>query len=506
MLKPKAMDEDLSDLMYVFKKNTTLIILLFLVIFAAIVTYTLTTTPIFESKTLVVVSAQDTSGYLLGSSSSKINLETQAQIIQSAAVLEHAYNEVKANFDVNVKTVENSFVIEIITQAANPLTAQKAANEVAKAYVLYTATAKKNDAENVKSFINEQLTVYNSELEQLNKLYHNISNGDDLGEDEVLILRNLDQEIKAKEDLVLSLLSRREEVGIIAREDGTSIKIIEEARLPQAPIKPNIPLNLIAGLLLSAAISYGLAYFKEYIRDVFKSQEQTEMILNIPIIGSLPFVKNKKGDPMYTYLIQHKKRGGEYAEKMRVLRTNLLFSLKENNQKVVAITSPQKGDGKSTTVINLALSLAHNNVRVLLVDANMRNPYVNKVFKKQYEKIGLTDVILGKHRLINVIRKTTLKNLDLIFTGKTNSYPGEMFNSKKMKSLCQSLKEMPYDVILIDNTSLRYTESALMAANTQGVVMVIGHDKTRKEEALHAKAALEKVKSNIIGFVYNFDD
>jgi capsular exopolysaccharide synthesis family protein len=195
---------------------------------------------------------------------------------------------------------------------------------------------------------------------------------------------------------------------------------------------------------------------------------------------------------------------GPFAESIRMLRTNVMFYLKEKNIKLISINSPQKNDGKTTIAINLAMELARESKKVLLVDANLRNPALNRVFDITEEEEGLSEVIRGEAKLDKAIKKTSHKNLYLLSAGKHNHVPGHLLSPEKLKEVFKQLKASDFDVVLFDNTSLKYSESISVSASSQGVLFIIAHDKTNKELVLKSKATLAKVKAHVIGLVINF--
>jgi len=323
--------------------------------------------------------------------------------------------------------------------------------------------------------------------------------------------QSLEQNIAAKETLYSTLLSRREEVGIVEKENSMDIKIIQRAVPTNKPVKPNIPLNIFIGIILGIMTGFGVAFSKEYIRNTFKSVEEIEKTFGPVIIGKVPIaqsfnkvifkVGNKKKTKKYPFISI--KKNSEFAESMHMLRTNVLFYARDKNIKIVSITSPTEQEGKSTTCANLALSLAESNIKTLLVDANIRNPTQNSIFNIP-QKPGLSEVILGQSTLGDVIHMTKQGNLDIIPAGSVNYSPSRLFGSNQMKKVIETIKKMQYQIIIFDNSSLNCAESTVMARDSDASLFVIALDKTKKDLAVPGKNALDKVNVNIMGVVVTF--
>ncbi len=321
--------------------------------------------------------------------------------------------------------------------------------------------------------------------------------------DNQLEKKSLESKIEAKEKLYNFLLSRREEVSILSKESASGIRIVQPAQLPVEPYKPNIPINLSFGALAGLVVGLGFAFIKENIRNTYRSIKAIEEDFDTVTLGVIPYTKSFKNigkSDKSKFPLLEKNPDQFFAESIRMLRTNVKFLLKDTDMKILSITSPEIGDGKSTVAANLAMALAQNDMKVLLVDANIRNPTLNKMLA-QPKTPGLTDVILGNSELADAIRKTSLENLFLLRAGSESRYPSELFGSNTMKKLVNKMRSMTYDVVIFDNSSLIYSESAAMAQDSDGALMVVALDKTNKDSARQAKADLEKVGVNIIGLI-----
>jgi capsular exopolysaccharide synthesis family protein len=185
-----------------------------------------------------------------------------------------------------------------------------------------------------------------------------------------------------------------------------------------------------------------------------------------------------------------------------MLRTNIEFSTITDKPQIIMVTSSKPGEGKSITCANMAVSFAQANKRVLLIDADLRKPAQHHIFTISNHK-GLTTVLFNQQEPKDIIQYTNTENLSVITAGPTRHNPSELLSSKLMGTLLEKMRET-YDVIIIDTPSIMsVTDAQIVAAQSDGVVLVIESGKVKKELVLKAKASLENVQAKLIGVVLN---
>jgi polysaccharide biosynthesis transport protein len=220
------MDEEfeLKDFYNQVKKNKFIAISIFLLIFISVITYSLLTSPIYEAKSRVIVTNQDQTSYLLESTFSKIDLETQREIILSSSVLNTVYTKFsEEEFQLKVEPIKDSNVIEITVESTNPESAMKIANEIAKSYVFYTKDARKKEAIEVTSFISEQLKRYKKELDLLNTEILEFESKKGNYDFEIESLQEfLNQQTENKEKIKNDLDSLKDDIKIYKNQENLS--------------------------------------------------------------------------------------------------------------------------------------------------------------------------------------------------------------------------------------------------------------------------------------------
>lgn len=191
------------------------------------------------------------------------------------------------------------------------------------------------------------------------------------------------------------------------------------------------------------------------------------------------------------------------AEAYRILRTNIEFSNIDKNIKTILVTSAQQNEGKSTAISNLASTFASlENKKVLIIDCDLRNPSVHKMFNVSNIS-GLTDVLTGQKDIEKCIEKTKVKNLDILKAGKIPPNPSEILQSKKMRNFMEVIKEY-YDYIFIDSPPVGIvTDASILAQYADGTILLVAANEADIEAVKVAKERLEGVNANILGAILN---
>lgn len=251
----------LSDYIKLIGKHWIWAIFSFIIVFGAILAYTLTSSPVYESKSLVAITGQDQASFLFGNSAAPkvTDIETQKVVIQSSNVMYAVYSRHKyGSFSFNVNTVKGTNIIEIDVQSNNPTNSATIANDITATYVKHISEQRIEDAQKNLNVISGMLSQYDTEISSLNSkaaYYKNL--GARINRTDQILYQNIQSEIIAKNQVYNALLEKREEAMLTTSLNSTNLKIIEYANVPQNPIKPNVQLNIILGIIigLGAAIA-----------------------------------------------------------------------------------------------------------------------------------------------------------------------------------------------------------------------------------------------------------
>lgn len=200
-------------------------------------------------------------------------------------------------------------------------------------------------------------------------------------------------------------------------------------------------------------------------------------------------------------LIVEKEPKSVISESFRTLRTNLQYSSLDKEYKIIVITSPNQGDGKTTIASNLALTLAEGEKKVILIDCDLRKPSIHRNFKIS-NKIGLSQVLLGEENF-NIASKKYKDNITILTSGHIPPNPAEAVASDKMGKFLKLLRE-EFDYIILDTPPvLIVTDSQILSTKADGTILVVRAEKTKKDEVRESIRLLKQVNANIIGTVLN---
>ena len=190
------------------------------------------------------------------------------------------------------------------------------------------------------------------------------------------------------------------------------------------------------------------------------------------------------------------------SEAYRTIRTGIEFSNLDKDLKIICITSSKKDEGKTTVLSNLGVSFAKIDRKVLLIDADLRNPSISKMFDTSNTQ-GLMDILLGKRNIQDCVKKTKQENLYILTGGTIPPNPAEVLSSKKMSEFIESIKD-EYDYIFIDSPPVGVvSDASIISAYSDGVIFVVGANEVDSNLAKIAKERLDSVKANIVGVILN---
>jgi capsular exopolysaccharide synthesis family protein len=273
----------------------------------------------------------------------------------------------------------------------------------------------------------------------------------------------------------------------------TVVSIIEPARADSTPVRPKKTLNIILGIVIGLVVGIGLAFFIEYLDTSVKTIDDVERALQAPVLGVIP---------QNVGLLLNEGAESPHAEAYRVLRTNLLFSRKDEKLNTVCVVSAGAGEGKSTTILNLATVFAQSGQRVLLVDSDLRRPTLHKMLKVS-NNLGLTNCLLKQNSLEEVIQTTSLPMLDILPSGKLPSSSLGILSSAQMRDLITELKRR-YDFVLFDSPPIMgVSDASILASEVDMTIQVIQYRRYPQPMNIRAKQMVEKVGGNLVGIVLN---
>lgn len=327
----------------------------------------------------------------------------------------------------------------------------------------------------------------------------------------------LDRERQVNEKYYILMKTKLQESRITEASKISNVRIIDPAIPPEKPVKPKKKMNLLLGLFLGLGAGVGIAFIRDYLDHSIKSGEDLQR-LGLTAIAIIPTIDVKSAVEKIGKVYKDKNNGEEVlvkarlvshydpksavAEAYRTLRTNIQFMSPDRPIKSLLVTSAGPGDGKSTTVINIAITFANLGKKVLLIDADLRKPIQHKVFEFQRAP-GLTHLLIENLPDEEVIHQTEVPNLDLITCGDIPPNPSELLASQRLKNFMERAREK-YDIILFDTPPvIAVTDATVLSQLTDAILLVVRAGSTDLRVLERSIELLRQVKANLVGAVLN---
>ena len=280
---------------------------------------------------------------------------------------------------------------------------------------------------------------------------------------------------------------------IVSDLPNETIIVHEEAVMGASPVSPNVTLNLVLGAVIGLIFGVGIAFFLEYLDTSVKSMEDVERFLQFPVLAVIP---KDVG-------LLHKQNGmSPDAEAYRILRTNIEFNRKNPEDNSVTVVSGGAGEGKSTTLVNLAYVCAQGGYTTLMIDADLRRPRLHTFFDIS-NAVGLTNFLTTELMLEDVILQTPIDNLYFMPSGILPADAAGVLNSRRMSELIQDVKQR-FDLVLVDSPPiLGVSDASVLASEVDLTIIVVQHRKLPRNMLMRVKQAVENVGGKVIGVVLN---
>jgi tyrosine-protein kinase len=274
--------------------------------------------------------------------------------------------------------------------------------------------------------------------------------------------------------------------------------IVDPANLPTSPVSPKPVRNLALGFVLGMLSGVGLALVRDMLDTSVKAPDDAVEVTAVPVLGEIAFDAAARQTPLITALSSHAPR----VEAFRVLRTNLQFVEVDHPDKVFVVTSAVPEEGKTTSAVNLAITMAQAGHRTLLIEGDLRRPKATNALGLDYA-VGVTTVLLGKVSLDDAIQKHAESDLDVLASGSIPPNPAELLQSNAMADLLKQIRDR-YDMVIIDAPPLLpVTDAALLASQADGALLVARYGKTTKDQLAQSVERLRQVDARPVGVVLN---
>lgn len=466
-------------------------------------------TPLYRTKTTLMVGratqnpAPDTSDLWTGQQLAY----TYTQLARREPVLKGAIESLglKMNWEalanqVNATIIQQTQLIEISVIDHDPYRAKVLADAVAQQLILQSPTGANSTSQEEVAFIRNQINDLKGKIEngqaEIARLQQELDAANSASQ-----IQNLENQVNVLETKISGWQNTYSQLLIsLQGGDVNALTVIEEATVPTTPISPNVRMNVLLASLIGLILAVGGAFLTEYLDDTIKSAEDVERMAGLPTLGAIARIE---GQDYPDKLIAMRKPLAPTVESYRALRTNIQYSSVDKPIRTLMLTGPGPSEGKSVCLANLGVVMAQSDLKVIIVDADLRRPVQHEIFSLPNSS-GLSSAILNSNSGVREhLQPTKVENLFVLTSGPLPPNPSELLASERMKEIIEELRGEA-DIALFDSPpSLVVADAAILGTRMDGVIMVndVGH--TRISEAKQAAEELRRVRTNLLGVVLN---
>lgn len=334
----------------------------------------------------------------------------------------------------------------------------------------------------------------------------------------------LNEEVVVNRGLYDNVLKRLHETNVSNDLAASNMQIVQRAELPTVPSSPNWVRNMMLSAILGFILAVAVGFFLEYMDSTVNTPQGVWAAVSLSTLGVVPHLKSLPGkyrpnvlsrpapsyleagkevaDPVAKELVMASDQLSLTAESYRTIRTALLLSKAEHPPKVILLTSPSPGEGKTVTTVNLGVALAQSGQSVIVIDADLRKGRAHKLVNVSNQS-GLANVLTGQIPLRQAMKETSVKNFYLLPRGVLPPNPADLLMSRKMQEVLNDLRNS-FDFVLIDSPpAIAVSDAAVISAFCDGVLLVFHGQKTTTQAARQAVERLDSINATLLGVILN---
>ncbi len=425
--------------------------------------------------------------------------KTYAELMVKGSVLQQVIKELNLTYSeddlaemVEVKSIINTQLIEITVETPDPNLSANIANMIIGVFARQIEDIQSSRFSESKLSLQTQLADLETQIADIETQIDRVVDQDDR--------KKLEDKADQYRTVYANLLLSFEQVRLAEAKSVSSVVQVEAAFPNPEPVRPRTMINTIVAALLGGLLVIGVIFMREAFDDTIRSTDLIVRDYHLPILGTIVRHNHKKEGS----LIALEEPRSPIVEAYRAIRTSINYASVDKPLKTFMITSMDPGEGKTTTLGNLAIVFAQTGKKVLVVDCDLRRPSLHRVFGCQ-NSFGLSNLLAQPSEipLEQVMQSTKTENLHVLSSGPLPPNPAEWLGSKKMKKILEKLTDYA-DIVIIDTPpSLAVTDATVLAPQTDGVVLIVRAGQTRKDALKETVEQMRSANANIIGVVLN---
>lgn len=456
-------------------------------------------TPYYESSTTLLVNeapATKTTDYNSVMMSEQLT-STYSQMIAKDTILTEVINQLSLVMTteelgkrVTVTPVRDSQLIQVSVETTDSQLSAEIANTIASVFSIRIQEIQSQRFAQSKASLEQQLADIETQISS-----YEVQQGDTISQEE---RDRLEVKVSQYREIYANLLQSYESVRLSEAQSVSSVVQVETARSDPKAVKPKTAQNVLLAALAGVLVAAGAVGARETLDDTVKSPDDIHRKFGVPVLGVINHLKGMNGYP-----ITEEEPHSPTAEAYRTLRTNVEYASVDKPVRTLMVTSAEPGEGKTTTITNLAIVFAQSGKQVTVVDCDLRHPRTHISFRLNNRK-GISNLFAQPSTMMDGARQpSSVENLWVVTAGQLPPNPAELLGSQKMKLILQALLQQA-DLVMVDTPpTLAVTDAAVLASSMDGVLIVVKPGKTRENALMQTIKQLKQVRANILGVVLN---
>jgi len=490
----------------VIRRRRILIVATALVVAAGAVLITEVQTPTYRGSAEIVFTSTpsplDTSGTAESLDPAR-DIQTQITVLTSAPVrmMVASTLHVAVAPSITATPAANANAITVTATSTDPVEAAMVANAYANAYISYRKTSALSDLLDAEQLIQGRITSLQTQIDALTT---------QINAAKPAAQADVEATLGPQRDALLteqsSLKQQLDQTQLQSAFASTGAQLGSPAAIPSAPASIGATSAGIAALAVGLLIGVVLAFVVDFLDDSVKSRDDVRQSTGLPILGLVPSVAGWRASTHDTRVVSLSAPMSQAAESYRAVRTAVEFTSTDRSMHILQVTSPNAGEGKSTTAANLSIALARAGRQVCVVGADLRRPRIHEFFGMSNDR-GWISVVQGNSPLSSVLQQVEgVPNAWLLTSGNAPADPSELLGSGRMEGLLASLAAR-FDIVLIDSAPvLPVADASVLAGRVDGVILVCKGRDTKKRALTSAVELLRQVDAPLVGVVFNCAD
>lgn len=373
-----------------------------------------------------------------------------------------------------------------------------------RAQMVATTQARLTELRIEKNQLESRAEALRQRSEEVNREFNNLPEG-------MMRLARLQRDVRINEEMYVSVSGQYADMSVLKQSQFGFGRILDTGMVPNVPVSPNKKILLILGIMVGGVLSAGFIAMREFFDNSISSVDELKLT-SLPMLSAIPVLdkvskrnkktfKNSKGD-IPDELVLLRDRSHVASESIRRLKNNIIYQHGDIPPKTIAITSPEKGDGKSTVVSNLGVAFAEEGYKTLVVDTDFRRPKMHTYYGLSNE-VGLTDYLEGKLPVQKILKDSDLGYLKVVTAGNPTDRPESIVSSKEFKQFLKKMEDV-FDVIILDTPPFGIiSDSTTLLKDASVTLLVTKYRKTNRGVFLKTVEELERINANVSGIVLN---